>query len=374
MKDETTSIYKLSGVDPVKDISTHDSAESAAKVETFAHKLPGDIPTKEKTVLNETLARNIAAARLQGKTIGLVQGSYDLFHLGHLRYLLKAKSLCDFLIVALDSDEKIRKRKGSGRPIIPEGERYDFISLLGFVDGIIIKQVNDPKWGTIKAICPDVLVVVKENYSDDDWDRLRTYCGKLAVLPRQSKSSTSDKIRKITISAQRNRIENLDEKIAKTVEEMRARLKIPKEPTGMLARIFDVINESTDWVCPVAAVCRYNGRYYSGTNKSDFNLPMYDIVNRTELYYAATEHAEVNLLKKMGEVENLDSPLYISLFPCDKCMKILIQNGVKKIYYLEDHEERHWSQRSHALADANGIKTIRINPADYDADKKLDNK
>jgi deoxycytidylate deaminase len=162
----------------------------------------------------------------------------------------------------------------------------------------------------------------------------------------------------------------LDEKIAKTVEDMRARLNIPKEPTGMLARIFDVINESTDWVCPVAAVCRYNGRYYSGTNKSDFNLPMYDIVNRTELYYAATEHAEVNLLKKMGEVENLDSPLYISLFPCDKCMKILIQKGVKKIYYLEDHEERHWSQRSHALADANGIKTIKINPADYDAKNK----
>lgn len=370
MKDETLSIYKLSGVTPVKDVSVQKSADSASGEEAPTHKLPGDIPLKEKTVLEEGLARNIAAARLQGKTIGLVQGSYDLFHLGHLRYLLKAKSLCDFLVVALDSDEKIRKRKGSGRPIIPEGERYDFINLLGFVDGIAIKQVNDPKWGMIKAICPDVLVVVKENYSDDDWAKLQTYCGKVAVLPRQSRSSTSDKIRKITISAQRNRIDNLDERIEKAVNEMRVRLKIPKEPTGMLARLFDSIKESTDWICPVAAVCRYDGRYYYGTNKSDFNLPMYDIVNRTELYYAAAEHAEVNLLKKMGEVTSLDSPLYITLFPCDKCMKILVQKGVKKIYYLEDHEERHWSQRSHALADANGIKTIKINPADYDAKKK----
>ena len=114
MKDETTSIYKLSSVDPVKDISMHNTTDGAASVEMLNHKLPGDIPTKEKTVLDETLARNIAAARLQGKTIGLVQGSYDLFHLGHLRYLLKAKSLCDFLIVALDSDEKIRKRKSPG--------------------------------------------------------------------------------------------------------------------------------------------------------------------------------------------------------------------------------------------------------------------
>ena len=67
MKDETTSIYKLSGVDPVKDIPAHNTIDESASVETFTHKLPGDIPTKEKTVLDETLARNIAAARLQGK-------------------------------------------------------------------------------------------------------------------------------------------------------------------------------------------------------------------------------------------------------------------------------------------------------------------
>ena len=368
---ESDSGHELSSISPAEEKASSKLIKDASAEDETSHKLPSDIPAKEKTILDAELARNLAAARLQGKKIGLVQGSYDLFHLGHLRYLLKAKSLCDFLVVALDSDEKIRKRKGSGRPIIPEDERYDFISLLGFVDGIAIKQVDDPKWGMIKAICPDVLVVIKENYTDDDRVKLQTYCGRVAVLPRQSRSSTSDKIRKITISAQRNRIENLDEKIAKTVAEMRERLKIPKEPTGVLARIFDVINESTDWVCPVAAVCRHNGRYYYGTNKSDFNLPMYDIVNRTELYYATTEHAEVNLLKKMEEVYSLDSPLYISLFPCDNCMKILIEKGIKKIYYLEDHEHRNWSKRSHALAEANGVKTIKINPEDYDGSKRL---
>ena len=80
------------------------------------HKLPSDIPAREKTVLDAELARNLAAARLQGKKIGLVQGSYDLFHLGHLRYLLKAKSLCDFLVVALDSDEKNTKAQGKWTP------------------------------------------------------------------------------------------------------------------------------------------------------------------------------------------------------------------------------------------------------------------
>ena len=66
-------------------------------------------------------------ARNSGKTIGLVQGSWDLFHLGHLRYILKARELCDYLIIAMDSDDKIKtlrlkegkdysiKIKGTGR-------------------------------------------------------------------------------------------------------------------------------------------------------------------------------------------------------------------------------------------------------------------
>ena len=81
-------------------------------------------------------------ARDVGKSIGLVQGSWDLFHLGHLKYIKKAKELCDYLIVAMDSDEKIRKRKGNGRPIIPEDERYNFIKLLDIADDIVIKDAN----------------------------------------------------------------------------------------------------------------------------------------------------------------------------------------------------------------------------------------
>ena len=78
---------------------------------------------------NELLEK-VEEARVLGKKVGLVQGSWDLFHLGHLLYILKARELCDYLIIAMDSDEKIRKRKGAGRPIIPEKERYDFFLLL----------------------------------------------------------------------------------------------------------------------------------------------------------------------------------------------------------------------------------------------------
>ena len=69
-------------------------------------------------------------ARLEGKKIGLVQGSWDQFHYGHLRYIKKAKENCDYLIVGLDSDAKIQKRKGKNRPLIPEDERYAMIKEL----------------------------------------------------------------------------------------------------------------------------------------------------------------------------------------------------------------------------------------------------
>ena len=51
-------------------------------------------------------------AKAEGKKIGLVQGSWDQFHIGHLKYIKKAKENCDYLIVGVDSDAKIQKRKG----------------------------------------------------------------------------------------------------------------------------------------------------------------------------------------------------------------------------------------------------------------------
>lgn len=311
-------------------------------------------------MLYEGLLEKIEEARIQGKKIGLVQGSWDMFHLGHLLYISEARKLCDFLVIGMDSDEKIRKRKGNNRPIIPEKERYDFLSNLDKADYVVIKDVNEPKWGLIKAIKPDVLVAIKENYTDEQIEKLEEYCGRVAILPRQSETSTSDKIRKITISKQINKIDNLDEKISKVINEMKNRIGFTESMMEPIPEMIEQLKFSTDWVCPVASACYYDGRWYYGVNQADFNIPKYDVENRTELYYATTEHAEINMLKKMGNIEKLDAPIWVTLFPCDRCMKVLIDKGVKKIYYLEDHPDRNWSKRSHELAEKNGIEIINV--------------
>lgn len=311
--------------------------------------------------MDENWLANVKIAKKTGQKVGLVQGSWDLFHLGHLRYIMKARALCDFLIISMDSDEKIRKRKGPTRPVIPQKERYDFIRLLNIADAIVVKEVDEPKWHLIKTVKPDVLIAIKENYTDEQIEKLGKYCGEVAVLPRQAKTSTSDKIRQITLSSRLRKIDGVKENVAKAAANTKRRINYSKNMPEPIPQLLKELQYSTDDVCPTAATCLWHGQWVYGSNQIDFTIPEYDITHRTELFYDTVEHAEINLLKKIGDVRTLaDTPIYVTLFPCDKCMKVLADKGVKEIYYLEDHPERNWSKRSHARAEKAGIKTIYL--------------
>lgn len=311
-------------------------------------------------------------ARSEGKVIGLVQGSWDQFHIGHQRYIKKAKEKCDYLIVGVDSDEKIRKRKGPNRPLIPQDERYEMIKELGVAkvghykqgdsvaDDIVIKAANEPKWGLIKQVKPDVLIAITENYSTDDVDKLVSEAGVGSVIffGRQAETSTSNKLRQKLIANMSDKVDNFEEKLNKAVEETIERLDLDNlgEPYSEMK---DHLRESTDWVTPVVAAAYINNKWYFGTNQCDHTIPKKDLNERTELFYSTTTHAEINLLKRIGDIGETET-IYVSLFPCDRCMKTLINKGIKKIYYLEDHLDKNWSKRSHALADENGIETIKV--------------
>lgn len=309
--------------------------------------------------MDENWLANVKIAKKTGQKVGLVQGSWDLFHLGHLRYIMKARALCDFLVISMDSDEKIRKRKGPTRPVIPEKERFEFIKLLNIADAIVIKEADEPKWHLIKTVKPDVLVVIKENYTDEQIEKLQQYCGEVAVLPRQAKTSTSDKIRQITLASRLRKVDGVKEKVAKAAASTKRRVKYNKEMPEPIPQLLKELQYSTDDVCPTAATCFWNGQWVFGSNQIDFTIPEYDVANRTELFYDTVEHAEINLLKKLGNVKTLaETPIYVTLFPCDQCMKVLIDKGVKEIYYLEDHPHRNWSTRSHKRAEEAGVKTI----------------
>ncbi|MCA1624379.1 MAG: adenylyltransferase/cytidyltransferase family protein [Acidobacteria bacterium] len=86
---------------------------------------------------NRLLAR-AAIERQKNKRIVLANGCFDLFHVGHIRYLAGARELGDCLIVGINSDEQVRKLKGENRPFMPEQERAEIVSALKFVDYVTI--------------------------------------------------------------------------------------------------------------------------------------------------------------------------------------------------------------------------------------------
>lgn len=144
------------------------------------------------------LKEKINAHRTLGHTIVATLGSWDMLHIGHLRYLYKAKELGDILIVGADSDRGIKAYKNPLRPIIPEAERMEMLSYQGPVDYItVIDDIDDQGlWGCelIRVVPTDVFVAVDDSYSAEQLAAIRAHCPEVVVLPRQAEQTSSTDI------------------------------------------------------------------------------------------------------------------------------------------------------------------------------------
>lgn len=169
----------------------------------------------------------------QGKKIVLTQGSFDMVHIGHGRYCQEAKKYGDILIVGVDSDKKVRYRKGENRPVVPEAERLEMLMYLSAVDYVVLKELGSPKYNLIKLVQPDVLIATDETYDQEQIDYLETICGEVVVLEPMATTSTSAKIRRLQIGAAKEITKTLSKKFIKVMEEMIEELKNgDEEKTG----------------------------------------------------------------------------------------------------------------------------------------------
>ena len=137
-----------------------------------------------------------------GLKIVLTQGTYDMVHIGHARYFEEAKKHGDLLVVGVDSDKKVRLRKGPDRPLVPQEERLEMVVHLRPVDVVTIKEHNMPKWHLIKTVRPDVLIVTKETvekYGKKKLKEMKAFCGQIKILEPQATTSTSAKIRRMQL-------------------------------------------------------------------------------------------------------------------------------------------------------------------------------
>lgn len=95
--------------------------------------------------------------RAAGKKIVFTNGCFDLIHTGHARYLEKAKSFGDVLVVAVNNDASVRVIKGKKRPINSEADRMEVLAALESVDFVVLFPEPDPH-RIISELQPDVLV------------------------------------------------------------------------------------------------------------------------------------------------------------------------------------------------------------------------
>jgi D-beta-D-heptose 7-phosphate kinase/D-beta-D-heptose 1-phosphate adenosyltransferase len=87
----------------------------------------------------------------------MTNGCYDLLHPGHVALLEAARAEGDVLVVALNSDDSVRRIKGAGRPILPQAERAELLLALESVDRVVVYDEDTPL-EVVKALLPDVLV------------------------------------------------------------------------------------------------------------------------------------------------------------------------------------------------------------------------
>lgn len=91
-----------------------------------------------------------------------VNGTFDVMHVGHIKLLEFAKSLGDFLIVGLDTDDRIKKLKGQDRPVNQLKDRIEFMRSIKWVDEVVNFDSDEVLSLLIKAVRPDVIVVGEE--------------------------------------------------------------------------------------------------------------------------------------------------------------------------------------------------------------------
>jgi len=132
------------------------------------------------------------------KIIGYTTGVFDLFHIGHLNILKRAKGMCDELIVGVTTDELAENRKGR-KPIIPFEERVEILESIGYVD-LVVPQKTMKKLDALDDYKFNIVFVGDDWKGTDEWKQLEKEFEKRGVKViyfQYTKTTSSTVIREV---------------------------------------------------------------------------------------------------------------------------------------------------------------------------------
>jgi len=173
-------------------------AAAATPLEIVQHVRRTAAASDAKVMDADALAQAVAALKAEGRRVVFTNGCFDLLHVGHVRYLQKARELGDALVLALNTDASVRRLKGAGRPVVPEQERALVLAALACVDFVTLFDQDTPL-DLIARLRPDVLVKGGDYRPDQVVGReiVEAYGGRVEIVPYLLGKSTTDLIGRI---------------------------------------------------------------------------------------------------------------------------------------------------------------------------------
>lgn len=136
------------------------------------------------------LAKAVQRAKLAGMTIVFTNGCFDILHVGHVRYLQEARMRGDMLVVGVNTDDSVRKLKGTDRPINSETDRAEVLAALECVDCVTLFSEDTPI-ELIKAIRPNIQVKGGDYAPKDlpEAEIIREIGGRVEIIPFSATNS-----------------------------------------------------------------------------------------------------------------------------------------------------------------------------------------
>ncbi len=135
-----------------------------------------------------------------GLRVVVTNGTFDLLHIGHVRYLQAAREFGDMLVVGVNSDASVRGYKEPGRPVVPQDERAEIVAALRCVDYATIFDESTAA-RLVEALQPDIYVkggdYAPGGKSLPEAEIVQAYGGEVRIVPLVLGHSASDLINKL---------------------------------------------------------------------------------------------------------------------------------------------------------------------------------
>jgi rfaE bifunctional protein nucleotidyltransferase chain/domain len=153
--------------------------------------------------LDEVRGR-VEAARADGRTVAFANGCFDVLHVGHVRYLEGARAEADVLVVGVNGDDSVRRLKGEGRPVLPEGDRALLVAAIRAVDHVVVFGDDDVS-RLLLALRPDVHCKGTDYTPDTVPERevVRSYGGRVAIVGDPKRHDTRVLLGRIRAGSER---------------------------------------------------------------------------------------------------------------------------------------------------------------------------